>query len=190
MLKISLKRVTGYTDVSVITKVVESNPELDWVSDQVSAGRKARNVCMFPFCLTNPLEDNITYLGPTLAASPELFTTSPVYPGPILKNSVLITVMNENDSVVREHFCTVPWAGLIKDGQVKINPGEEIFTSANQAFFDKTELPNSIPPAGRIFYLSFEFNPLGWINEAYCNSVTPCRFGSSQIRHGTEVDVL
>ena len=163
------------------SKSVGESPEQGWVNPNLT-NRPLRNVAAFPVHIENP--DPVEYVGPSPTENPELFTQS-VY-GPLLKNLVRITVMNADDTIIREAVSN-PIIPLVREGRVRIRKNEKIFTTQNLCWFDKT----SVIPVGRLVYLLIELDPLGLIPGAYCNLFgVPARFYTGAVMHGDEVDLF
>lgn len=186
MLRLSIENNAGHSDVSVYTAMnATTNPWQDWLDPNLV--RASRNVAAFPIRITNP--DPVEYMGPSPTDNPEKFVTSPI--GPVLKSTLRISVLNEDDSIVKEKLSNPPFL-IVREGQVRIKPGESIYTNGSfgHSWFDKT----GAIPVGRLLYLFIEFDPFGQItsptSSAYCNVYgLAARFYTGQVRHGLEVDI-
>lgn len=189
---LSIKSVTGHTDVSVTTSARSQGAEMGWASETALPMVHYRNVAKFPLRITNPT-NGVAWIGPTVDEHPEWFVTSSIFPGLVMfKDFVRITVMNELDEIIREETITVPIQNLIVNGRVEIRPGTDYQVMADLALFDKTGMPNNRverintePPR----FLFIEIDPFHRVPGLNCNNLTVARFYSYQVRHSESVDI-
>ena len=184
MLQIKLESVQGWDDVYVYTnKSKDENPGMGWVDPSPSlAGRQFRNVAAFPICIHNP--DTFDYIGPSVTDASRFTTIGTI--NTVLKDSVRISILREDDSVVKSMLLSPLIQFDIESGKVVIKAGKKYHTIAHQCWFDKT---GSIP-VDRLYYGLFEFEPIGWMQSVYCNLFgLPMRFYTGAVTHGLRVDI-
>lgn len=190
MLILDIKDQSGHPDISVTSKDSQSQPPHvpDWPSVDVPAVVRYRNVAMIPVSIHNNGAE--TVFGPKVTEHSALFTNSQFFPGvPILKDNFRITVMNEQDNIMRVKSLSVPISGLIKDGQVQILPNETVFIGFRSLWFDKTMIANR--GMAEMYWLQLELVIPGTDTTPlhYSNHIVMSRFYSFQIRHSEQVDI-
>lgn len=188
MITLEFVNQAGYRDVSVTQKNKNTFvPELGWANpDPLFASVIFRNIGFFPLRLKNQWGRAIT--GPSRATDPGRFVTSPFSPIPAIKDFVRVTIMDQNDNVIRTTILSVPFAGLLKSDVVRLDQDETVFAHLNYCLVDKSGIPNR--GMGAIYFVQVE---IGWDNsypDWYANLIVPARFYSNQIRHSQDLDIL